>query len=194
MRKLTRSFCNLFLGVLTCAFIVGLATAPSFSQDGTQPVSAQTAQFESIMAGGMPRQTMLRFSVNLTSNNVVPQAPTTSAMGMANATLMGDRLVVRGQFSNLSSTLRDYATDPVNPPNPKITSAIHIHRGEATENGPFQFALSVKMSDQGKGGQFSGEYTLSPEQRQALADGKLYIDLHTKQNRTGELRGYFRPA
>ncbi len=154
------------------------------------------AQFPSLMAGGMGDQSMKRYSINLSSSSIVPTAPATSAMGTAEAMLMGDRLVVRGSFSDLSSTLRDYAIDPTNPPNPKITSAVHIHRGDVSENGPFQFALMVKMNDMGMGmsGKFSGEYTLSREQLQALADGKLYIDLHTKQNRTGELRGYFRSA
>jgi hypothetical protein len=142
----------------------------------------------------MSGKSMKRYSVNLSNSGVVPNAPSTSAMGMAEATLMGNRLMVKGRFSGLSSALRDYTTDPTNPPNPKITSAVHIHRGEATENGPFQFALNVMMSEKGMSGQFNGEYTLSSEQLQALMAGNLYIDLHTKQNRAGELRGYFRPA
>lgn len=149
---------------------------------------------ESMMAGGMSGQSTKRYSLSLNSSAVVPNAPSTTATGMAEATLKGDRLMVRGRFNRLSSTLRDYAADPTNPPNPKITSAVHIHRGEATENGPFQFALTVMMNDMSMGGQFRGEYTLSSEQLEALANGKMYIDIHTKQNRAGELRGYFQPA
>lgn len=199
MNKATRSLFQLFLGVMTCVLVVFLSTAPTFSKQGLPTTQAATqglgVQPKTMLAQGMAEQpTKRRYSVNLSNSNVVPNAPSTSAMGMAEATLMGDRLKVKGSFSNLSSALRDYATDPLNPPNPKITSAVHIHRGEATENGPFQFALTVKMNDMGMGGKFSGEYTVSSEQLQALADGKLYIDLHTKQNRAGELRGVFRPA
>jgi len=199
MNRTTRLFFNFFLGVLTFVLVIGLSAAPMFSSETTTlsqtPQWARGTQLEPILAGKMTEQSsMKRYSVNLSRRNVVPNAPSTSAMGMAEATLMGDRLMVRGNFSDLSSGLRDYVTDPTDPPNPKITSAVHIHRGEATQNGPFQFALTVMMNDRGMGGQFSGEYTLSNEQLQALADGKLYVDLHTKQNRAGELRGYFQPA
>ncbi|MDX2239499.1 MAG: CHRD domain-containing protein [Leptolyngbyaceae cyanobacterium bins.302] len=195
MNKATRSLFHLFLGVMTCVLVVFLSTASTFSQQRMPSTQEFHAQTGTTLAQGMSPSMKRRYSVSLGSNNVVaPNAPSTSATGTAEATLMGDRLKVKGSFSNLSSALRDYVTDPVNPPNPKITSAVHIHRGEATENGPFQFALTVKMNDMGMDGKFSGEYTLSPEQLQALADGKLYIDLHTKQNRAGELRGAFRPA
>jgi hypothetical protein len=200
MNKTIRSCFNFFLSILTCVLVVSLSTLPALSKDGTQAVQLQTvsettdAQFRSTTAQRMVEQSMKRYSVNLTSSKVVPNAPSTSAMGMAEAMLTGNRLMVRGSFEGLSSTLRDYVADPTNPPNPKITSAVHIHRGEATQNGPFQFALVVMMNDMGMGGKFRGEYTLSTEQLQALADGQLYIDLHTKQNRAGELRGYFRPA
>lgn len=197
MHKTRRSVFNLFLGVLTCVLVVFLSAPLTFSQGMGVPsptIQGSDAPLESIMAGGMSGQATKRYSVNLSSSRVVPNAPSTKAMGMAEATLKGDRLMVRGRFNQLSSALRDYATDPTNPPNPKITSAVHIHRGEATENGPFQFALTVRMNGMSMGGQFNGEYKLSSEQLQALADGKLYIDIHTQQNRAGELRGYFQPA
>ncbi len=199
MRQLAKRIFTVFLGVLTCGLIVGLSSAPSLSRDMPQTTPSELTQWlsdvpaEAIIAGEMGRA-MKQYSVTLSSSAVVPNAPTTSATGMAEAKLKGDRLMVKGRFMTLSSELRDYVADPVNPPNPKITSAVHIHRGAATENGPFQFALTVKLDKMGMGGQFSGEYTLSPEQLQALTEGKLYIDLHTKQNRAGELRGYFRPA
>lgn len=211
MNKATRSLRNFVLGIITCVLVVVFSTTPSFSNQPTLPVQNldlqrlrdnQTEMAQGMMGG----QSMKRYSTMLSGSNVAPKAATTNATGSAQATLMGDRLTVRGSFKGLSSELRDYTTDPTNPPNPKITSAVHIHRGEATENGPFQFTLTVKMDDmkmgmgmgmgmdKGMSGKFSGEYTLSAEQLQALADGKLYLDLHTKQNRAGELRGTLRPA
>ena len=198
MNRTKRACFNFFLSVLTFVFVVSLSTAPTLGKEtALQPQIPQWAQgtgLESILAGKTTDPSMKRYSVNLSSRNIVPNAPSTTARGMAEATLMGDRLMVSGRFNGLSSGLRDYAADPTDPPNAKITSAVHIHRGEATQNGPFQFALTVMTDNMGMGGQFSGEYKLSNEQLQALAEGKLYIDLHTQQNRAGELRGYLQPA
>ncbi|MBD1845627.1 CHRD domain-containing protein [Cyanobacteria bacterium FACHB-63] len=146
-----------------------------------------------VAQGMMESQPLTRYVAVLTKDEIMPMASSSNAFGAAGAALVGDRLIVRGDFSNLSSPLRDYATDPLNPPNPNITSGVHIHRGEPTANGPFQYALQVSPSESGLQGRFMGEYTLTPEQLQALANGKLYVDIHTKQNRGGELRGIFKP-
>ncbi|MDX1977137.1 MAG: CHRD domain-containing protein [Pseudanabaenaceae cyanobacterium bins.68] len=134
------------------------------------------------------------YSASLNANEIVPSPVNTGASGEVGAVLIGDRLVVRGGFRNLSSQLRDYATDPLNPPNPNITSGIHLHRGAANENGPFQFALSVNLEPGLLSGSFKGETKLNQEQIQALTSGKMYVDLHTKANRAGELRGILKPV
>lgn len=197
MNKAKRSLFNLFLGAITCVLLIGFSTTPVFSKLTThasiQTQSSQSDSPVSVVAQGMSKPMMQRYAAALINASVVPKAPSTSAMGVAEASLMGNRLTVRGAFTGLSSALRDYATDPVDPPNPKITSAVHIHRGDNTQNGPFQYALLVKLNQTGMGGTFTGNYTLTNEQIQALADGKLYVDIHTKQNRAGELRGIFRP-
>lgn len=156
-------------------------------------VMAQNLMPQTVMAQSMSGSSLQRYVAILTSSSVVPSAPSTNARGVAGAALVGDRLVMRGDFGSLSSALRDYATDPVNPPNPNITSAVHVHQGDATQNGPFQYALTVTLAESGLDGRFAGDYTLTSEQLQALSDGKLYVDIHTKQNRTGELRGIFQP-
>lgn len=213
MNKAKRSLFNFLLGTITCVLLIGLSTAPSLSKTASNGVAtsqpAQPTQMQNpinqhlmadlqeaesvLMAQGMSSSSMQRYAAILMKNNVVPNTPSTMATGVAGAALVGDRLIVRGDFGGLSSALRDYATDPVNPPNPNITSAAHIHRGEPNQNGPFQYALTVMLNDTGMGGRFSGEYTLTPEQRQALSDGQLYVDIHTTQNRAGELRGIFQP-
>lgn len=198
---------NLLLGAVTCFLLIGVST-PSIAKVVSAPTQAashsgvseslvslathlQEAE-STLLAQGM-EGTMMSYGAVLRSANVVPTAPSTAARGAVGAVLSGNRLVVRGSFRNLSSPLRDYATDPVNPPNPNITSAFHIHRGAPTENGPFQYALQVMLDESGMGGMAMGEYTLTPEQLQALADGMLYIDVHTTQNRAGELRGILMP-
>lgn len=203
MNKAKRGLFNFLLGTIACVLLIGLSTAPSFSRSA-QPTQIQAPINQHLMtdlqaaesvliAQGMSTSSMQLYAAILTKNSVVASTPSTFATGVAGAALVGDRLVVRGDFGQLSSALRDYATDPLNPPNPNITSAVHIHRGEPNQNGPFQYALTVTLNDTGMGGRFAGEYTLTAEQLQALSEGKLYVDIHTKQNRAGELRGIFRP-
>ncbi len=134
------------------------------------------------------------FSVALTGDSIAPQSIDTSATGGAGATLKGNKLKVRGSFSNLTGNLRDYRVDPTDPPNPRITSAVHIHRGSPKENGPFQYALDVNLNGSQRQGAFQGEFDLSSEQLQSLLNGQLYIDIHTTTFRGGELRGVFRPS
>jgi hypothetical protein len=145
------------------------------------------------MTQGMSTLGMTSYVAILSRHDVVPTPPMTNASGAAGAVLVGDRLVIRSSFRNLSSPLRDYATDPVDPPNPNITSAVHIHQGNPDENGPFQYALEVTLDETGRGGSAQGEYRLTSEQIQALNAGQLYVDLHTTRNRGGELRGILMP-
>jgi hypothetical protein len=130
-----------------------------------------------------------RFAAIMTGDGVYPNPASTQASGVVGAALNGNRLIVRGGFRDLSSPLRDYASDPVNPPNPNITSAVHIHKGTSAQNGPFQYALQVQLDRDRLGGTVKGEYTLTDEQLQALMSGGLYVDLHTKGFRGGEIRG-----
>jgi hypothetical protein len=219
MHQAKRTLFQILLGTLTCVLVVALsspawsrvspvaqvqnqngmdlaqAIAPTAPDPIQQYLAADLQAAESaVLAQGMPSDSKQRYVAIMSANSVVPNVPTTEAIGVAGAVLVGDRLVVRGDFGNLSSLFRDYATDPANPPNPNITSAVHIHRGEPGKNGPFQYALSVMLDASGLGGRLMGEYTLTPEQLQALSAGNLYMDMHTQKNRTGELRGAFRPV
>ncbi|MGP1375255.1 MAG: CHRD domain-containing protein [Almyronema sp.] len=213
MHPLTKTMRLLLLGTLSCLLLTGwlsplwgkataalsLASPPLAQQVEADLFLGQTLTTDLAAA----RTTLLAQSASpllqsyvavMSEANVVPDAPETMARGAVGAVLSADnRLVVRGSFKNLSSPMRDYATDPVNPPNPNITSAFHIHQGNPTENGPFQYALDVMLDETGRGGSASGEYTLTPEQVQALAAGRLYVDIHTTQNRGGELRAILMP-
>jgi hypothetical protein len=204
MNQSTKLLRHLIFG--TIAFLItvsfSLFSQPAQSQQVATFSTLQNFQIGSevvreaesvLIAQGMENPSLTRYVAVLTKDEVVPTAASSNAFGAAGAVLVGDRLIVRGDFNGLSSSLRDYATDPVSPPNPKITSAVHLHQGEPTANGPFQYALEVSPNESGLQGRFMGEYTLTPEQLQALSNGKLYVDIHTKQNRAGELRGIFKP-
>jgi CHRD domain len=203
-------FRHIMLSVVSCLLIVGVSL-PSFSHQvallvqsdnqiakpAQQQIVAHWRAAELALAkdtGAIAQTSTAKYSVVLTGTKVAPKIVVTGGSGFAGAVLSGDRLAIQGNFKKLSSQLRDYATDPLNPPNPKITSGIHIHQGEATKNGPFQYALTVEPAVDGLSGDFKGEYTLTPEQLQALSTGMLYLDLHTKRNRAGELRGVFKLA
>jgi len=206
-RFFTKRIRRFLLGALSCLSLLLLSTPalshrvdalshPTLAAVNTYDLSVRDnlrAAESVLLAQGMMGE-MTSYVAMLSSNNVVPSQPMTAARGTVGAVLVGDRLVVRGNFNNLSSPLRDYATDPLDPPNPNITSAFHIHRGEPMANGPFQYALQVMVDETGRGGMAMGEYTLTPEQLQALNAGQLYLDLHTTQNRAGELRGVLMPS
>ncbi|NJN85412.1 MAG: CHRD domain-containing protein [Leptolyngbyaceae cyanobacterium SL_7_1] len=196
MNNIRKRLLNCFLGVVACLVLVGIAQASPLAQptEIAPQIAANLREADAVLlAQSNAPETVSRYVAVLTKNNVVPATPTTAAFGSAGAVLMGDRLIVRGDFSNLTSPLRDYATDPLDPPNPNITSGVHIHQGEATTNGPFQYALEVTPGDTELKGRFAGSYTLTSEQLQALSTGNLYVDLHTRRNRAGELRGVFQP-
>jgi hypothetical protein len=209
---------NVLMAVCSCLLVIGLYS-PAFGRVMAQ-LPLPTAQLSSaglhataadvslgkqldanlsmarsaLLAQGLKTGSLVTYVAVLNPRNVVPSAPMAQSRGAVGAVLSGNRLIVRGNFGNLTSPLRDYATDPVNPPNPNITSAFHIHQGGPSENGPFQYALEVMVDSTGHGGQARGEYTLTPEQLQALNNGMLYIDLHTMRNRGGELRGILMPG
>jgi hypothetical protein len=194
---LKRRFQYWILSAIACLVAVSISSfsQPAHSQETVTLTTAQAMLHEAetvLMAQGMEAKPMMRYVAVLTKDAIVPTASSSGAFGAAGAVLVGDRLIVRGDFSNLTSPLRDYTTDPAAPPNPNITSGIHIHRGEPTANGPFQYALQVTPGESGLQGRFMGEYTLTSEQLEALANGKFYVDIHTRQNRTGELRGIFK--
>jgi hypothetical protein len=211
MRSYLKQFRHLLLGLATC-FAVVVFCAPSFSYSFPEK-SAQASQLERLdsefsvsaanrtniqiaksilLAQGM--DTFTSYVAPMTESNVVGSSPgKTPARGAVGAVLSGNRLIVRGSFKMLTSDMRNYASDPVNPPNSDITSAFHIHQGTQMENGPFQYALTVMLDDNGRSGSAMGEYTLTQEQMQALADNRLYVDIHTTKNRGGELRGTLMP-
>lgn len=211
MLSYLKRFRHLLLGLASCLSVV-IFCVPSFSYS-LPTKSAHAIQYQmldaefsvsdanranvqnakaTLMAQGM--RSFTAYVAPMMESNVVPNSPKNMpARGAVGAVLSGNRLVVRGSFKMLSSEMRDYATDPVSPPNSNITSAFHIHQGTQMENGPFQYALDVMLDDTGRSGSAMGEYTLSQEQMQALADNRLYVDIHTTKNRGGELRGTLMP-
>jgi hypothetical protein len=101
-------------------------------------------------------------------------APSMSGSGEAHATLTGPTLVITGDFEGLSSP----------------ATAAHVHQAPRARRGPVAFTLDVVA---GRSGTLAGTFTLDAAARDALRGGNYYVQIHTENNRGGELRGWLLP-
>ncbi|AKI99843.1 CHRD domain-containing protein [Archangium gephyra] len=109
---------------------------------------------------------------------------TTSATGIATATLDGKKLTITGTFSGLQSNLQ-VATG--------TGSSAHVHQGAQGTSGPPILDLTITSTDQ-RNGSYTGTKDLSDDEQEAFKDGLLYINVHTVNNPGGEIRGQFIPT
>jgi hypothetical protein len=128
------------------------------------------------------REPTLEFFADMVPEEVVSAPPdTTAAHGVAQARLMGSRLVIEGAFNALSSPPLAEADD----------SGVHIHPGTAGQELEHLYVLHVELEDDDDGlsGTFHGDFFLEPEKVDLLRQGRLYVDIHTEEHTQGELRG-----
>ncbi|NES08136.1 MAG: CHRD domain-containing protein, partial [Okeania sp. SIO2F4] len=90
-----------------------------------------------------------------------------------------------GGFFELSSDLLNVGPED-SEGNPQ--SSVHVHVGGLGENGGILRNLTVVDTGQNSGF-FSGNFTLNDTEVAAVESGGTYINLHTEDNPTGELRG-----
>jgi 2',3'-cyclic-nucleotide 2'-phosphodiesterase (5'-nucleotidase family) len=67
-------------------------------------------------------------------------------------------------------------------------SAIHLHNAAAGANGGIVRNFTVTDNGDGSGG-FTGTFTLTPEEVMAFLNGETYVNLHTTDFGSGQLRG-----
>ncbi|MDJ0516144.1 MAG: CHRD domain-containing protein [Trichodesmium sp. MO_231.B1] len=114
----------------------------------------------------------------------VPPVEDTAAEGIVNAILTGDNLLIQGTFSDLSSDLFSVgATDSEG----NLQSSVHLHEGLANSTGGIVRNFNVIDNGDGSGG-FFGSFSLSDDEVVAAESGNFYINLHTDNNPSGELR------
>ena len=108
------------------------------------------------------------------------------AEGNVSATLNGDTLKVSGSFQNVSSGV-----------DTTIAGGAHIHTGMAGRDGGIASLLTTTLSDGLTGGTFeaaSNTVTLDADMKQALMERRLYINIHSADYGSGELRGQLLPS
>ncbi|MEZ4606143.1 MAG: CHRD domain-containing protein [Deinococcales bacterium] len=113
------------------------------------------------------------YKATLLGANEKPSPVVSPATGSATAVLNGKKLTVTGNFQNLSSD---------------VTMA-HVHRVSAADGtGGVVFALEITSSDK-RGGGLSGSGSLSDADVELLQGGKFYINVHSNNFASGEIRG-----
>jgi len=107
----------------------------------------------------------------------------TSARGVVKARLRKNKLTVCGFFKNLESSF-------------DTNIGSHIHLEYAGRNGEIVFTLVPTLSYNKKSGCFKkhkNTFELTDEQVRDLKDRKYYINIHTLNTPSGELRGQLLP-
>lgn len=100
----------------------------------------------------------------------------TAAVGMAEATVKGDSLMISGHFEDLRGNYW----------------SAYIHYGAAGETGNRLLRLHAELGEEHTSGRFDPQenaFKMSEAVRQALAEGKLYLLVSSVRYRQGEIRG-----
>jgi len=112
------------------------------------------------------------FEASLEGSNEVPEVET-EASGSVTVTLQGDSIQVEGEFSGLGS---EYV-------------ASHIHIGSEDENGDPIQPLEPEVGSDNTSGSWNASYQLDQNHISALKADSLYINVHSAENKAGEIRG-----
>lgn len=131
------------------------------------------------LRGQLLPESTINFSGFLSSIFEVPEAAS-RAMGAVKAELQGNRLVVSGAFSGLSSPV---AT--------QILGGAHLHLGYAGQTGGVEFELATDFNEDLTAGTFKASdntFELSAEQIRQVRGRQFYINIHSQNVPSGELR------
>ncbi len=125
------------------------------------------------------------FHTQLFGSNEVPSVISTG-MGSVIGEFSGDQLVISGSVNDLSSEI---ATE--------IAGGAHIHSAPVGRNGALEIPLVFTLDESMRGGVFeaaNNTFTLSAGQVDALTKEGLYINVHTADYNSGEVRGQIAPV
>jgi len=136
-------------------------------------VALLTAAFGCLVWAGAAQAAPESFQVQLSGDQEVP-AVQSKGTGTADLTYNPTTRAITWSvtYSGLSSP----------------ATMAHFHGPGATgKNAPVEIWLSKKGKPVGK--TMKGRATLSKKEAQQLADGDMYINIHTKEHPAGEIRG-----
>ncbi len=126
----------------------------------------------------------IRFRAALAGSNEVPSI-ISSASGGALVELVDSTLIVTGSFSGLESDL-----------NTAIAGGAHIHAGYAGQNGGVILLLDTDIANDNRGGAYSAAsntFELSSGMIDTLLARQYYINIHSTDRASGEIRGQIVP-
>ncbi|MFK8161042.1 MAG: CHRD domain-containing protein [Lewinella sp.] len=121
------------------------------------------------------------FGANLAGINANPNAVKTTGNGFFLFDLCGNQLTGVGSIDDLSSDF-----------DASIAGGSHVHFGDAASTGGIAFPLAGAIAPSLRNGFFQPEqntFTVDDGSRDALLNGGLYINIHTTENPSGEIRG-----
>ena len=109
--------------------------------------------------------------------------PPAASTGTGNVVLeiTGNTLIATGGFNDL---VGDFAM--------QIAGGSHIHTADAANNGGITFGLTVDLDDDLKGGKYKAAdntFTITDDEKASLMNGGTYVNIHTSEVNSGELRG-----
>lgn len=130
--------------------------------------------------GQLLPENQFTFNALLSGTQEVPSV-LTNALGGAKAEIIGNTLTVTGSFNGLGSKF-----------NPSVAGGAHIHAQYAGSNGPIIIRLAANPSTDSLSGTFEAvknKFTLREGLKDSLISRRLYVNIHTRNFRGGEVRG-----
>ncbi len=121
-----------------------------------------------------PAHSQTTVELTLAGYNQVPPVRT-PASGTVEITVEGDSLFVKGEFSDLREYYR----------------GAYIHYGKEGETGNRMYQLNTDLNEDKVSGEFKSEknrFYLREAQKEALRNGRLYVNITSNRYRGGELR------
>lgn len=158
-----------FLLMMVCFSIAFIASCGS---DNKQKGDTGMSEQEQTMTNQQNMSQKQVFEATLQGSNEVPPVET-DATGSVTVTLSGDSIHVQGQFSDLSS---EYV-------------ASHIHKAPKGKNGGVVQPLGPELGSDKRSGTFDATYAISQDLIDALKSDSLYINVHSANHKSGEIRG-----
>lgn len=205
---------KLFSLLVTISLVFVFAACAPQTEDQIAPSGEVTESLDADLDSEAAEE--LVFQAVLESVKEVPPV-VSSAQGSATARLVGNTLTVTGTFQGFSDDAEDDEEDDteteVDTSMPLMAvsgSPAHIHRAPEGENGPIIFNLEViteqedqiiadegydpsvamlLQDDDDGSGLLRGEFELTDDQVEALINEDFYINIHTEQYPSGEIRG-----